>query len=97
MSVCGIVLHEIMWHEKRYGKKPKLLVLADPEFRDKFFADLFHYTMKTDSIDFKEPGRFYGVPFKWKNIGIYGGSCKWMLIGSDGDEDQTQMPCLRSE
>jgi hypothetical protein len=72
-----------MWHEKHYGSKPKLLILCQPEFKDKFFAEIYEFTIKTDNVDFKTPGQFCGVPFQWKKITQYGGSCNWMLIGDD--------------
>ena len=81
--ICQAVMHEIMAYEKRHGKKPKQLVLVEVEFREKFFAELYEFTMKTANVDFKTPGEFYGVPFVWKNIVCYGGASKWMLIGGD--------------
>ena len=80
---CQAVMHEIMAFEKRHGKKPKLLLLCENEFREKFFAEIYEFTMKTDNVDFKTPGEFYGVPFEWKNIISYGGAAKWMLVGGD--------------
>ena len=81
--ICQVVMHEIMAFEKRNGKKPKYLVLVEKDFRDKFFAETYEFTMKTENIDFKTPGEFYGVPFIWKDIVCYGGAAKWMLIGGD--------------
>jgi hypothetical protein len=83
MSYCQAVMHEILWHEKQYGRKPKLLILAEKDFRDQFFSELHEFTMKTDNLDFKTPGQFYGVPFVWQRISQYGGGCRWMLVGWD--------------
>lgn len=91
MEACQAVMHQILAYEKRNGHKPKLLVLCQAHFRDKFFAEIYEYTMKTENVDFKTPGQFYGVPFEWKNIEQYGGGAKWILVGGDkpastGDE-----------
>jgi hypothetical protein len=75
------VLHEIMAYEKRTGRKPAVLVLIDREFRDRFFAELYEATMVHDSLDFKSPGQFYGIPFYSRDVWIYGGSAKWLLCG----------------
>ena len=74
-------MHEILAYEKRHGAKPKMVVFCETEFREKFFAEIYEYTIKTENVDFKTPGQFYGVPFEWKNITQYGGGCKWMIIG----------------
>jgi hypothetical protein len=82
MTFCQMVMHEILAFEKMDGHKPKLLVLCETEFREKFFAEIYEFTMKTDNVDFKTPGQFYGVPFEWKGVQGYGGGLpKWMLIG----------------
>ena len=76
-----VIMHEIMAYEKFNGKKPALLILVDHEIRDKFFSEMYQFTMKTDEADFKTPGSFLGVPFAFRKIHSYGGSCKWMLVG----------------
>lgn len=81
MSLSQVIRHEIMYYEKTYGKKPQLLVIADPELREEFFSESFPFTMLTEGADFKQPGHFMGVKFIWKNIHQYGGSCRWMLVG----------------
>jgi hypothetical protein len=82
MSAVQAVMHEIMAYEKRLGKKPALLILCETEFREKFFSEIYEFTIKTENLDFKTPGEFYGVPFMWKEIWCYGGLPKWMLVGS---------------
>lgn len=83
MSICQAIMHEIMAYEKFNGKKPALLILVDKEFKDQFFSECYEYIMRTDGLDFKTPGQFFGVPFYWKKIHCYGGSTKWMLVGDD--------------
>lgn len=91
MSYCQAVMHEILAFEKRHGCKPKLLILAEAEFREKFFAEIYEFTMKTENMDFKTLGEFYGVPFEWKNIWQYGGGCKWMLVGEKKAEPRVRL------
>ena len=81
VSICNAVMHELLAYEKRQGKKPAMIVFVDKGFRDQFFSEIYEFIIKTNGVDFKEPGKFYGVPFCFKNITMYGGSCNWMIIG----------------
>lgn len=78
---CQAVMHQILAFEARHGYKPKMLILVEDEFREKFFAEIYEYTMRTENVDFKIPCQFYGVPFAWENIECYGGIPKYLLIG----------------
>lgn len=81
MSLHQAIMHEIMYYEKRYGKKPAMLILCDVKTKDDFFSKLYESTLNSKDFDFHEPGKFMGVPFAFKNIQQYAGFCKWMIVG----------------
>jgi len=81
--ITSAIYHEILAFEELSGRKPSRLVLVDNDLRDRFFSEIYRTTMQTPEADFRGPGQFMGVPFSFKNIWVYGGSCKWLLLGDD--------------
>lgn len=81
MNISSTIRHEILAFESRKGSKPKSIIFVDKELSDAFFKELSEFTIRTDVVEFNMPGQFMGVSFFWKDIWIYGGQCKWLLVG----------------